>query len=161
MAIIEWGLGNQKGNQRMPTTSAQINPATYVLAVDGRPVVTYTELLGLNSEVDPTPPAAGTTNTKAYGSALPPTITLRRGLDANSMVWGWHQAVLAGDPAARRTCTLQLMGGTQVLLTYLLENAWLATVQIQGPQPPPQGPQVSTQTDTYVCDQIVMQPPSA
>jgi hypothetical protein len=142
----------------MPTTSAPINAASYVLNIDGVAIATYSELLGLRSEVDPSVPAAATpTKTKAYGTAMT-TITLRRDLDGNPTIWAWHAAVLEGDATARKRCTLQLKAqGGQILLTFVLENAWLATVQITGPEPPPQPP-VSTQTDTFVCDQIVMQP---
>jgi T4-like virus tail tube protein gp19 len=145
--------------QIMPPMSAPINPASYVLSLDGAAVVTYSELLKLRSEIDPAAPDADTaTHTKTFGTIMPATVTLRRGLDANPTIWAWHTAALEGDPAARKTCSLQLMGPSgQILLTYGLENAWLSTVQIAGPQPPPQLP-VGTQTDTFVCDQIVMQP---
>jgi hypothetical protein len=139
-------------------TSVPINAASYVLNVDGVSVVTYSQLIEISSAVEPAAPVAVATPSKTLGTALPPTVTLRRDLDANSYIWAWHAAVLTGDPAARKTCTLQLLGGTgQVLLSFVLENAWLGTVQITGPQPPPQPP-VSTQTDTFSCDQIVMQP---
>lgn len=143
----------------MPTTSAPINAVSYVLSVSGVAVVKYSELLELSSEVDPTTPAAGTTTlTKTYGTVMPSTIRLRRGLDGNATIWAWHMAVLQGDPMARKTCTLQLMGSAgQILLNFVLENAWLGTVQITGPEPPPQPP-VSTQTDTFFCEQIIMQP---
>jgi phage tail-like protein len=143
----------------MPTTSAPINAVSYVLSVNGSAGVKYSELLELSSEVDPATPAAGTTTqTKTYGTVMPSTIRLRRGLDGDPTIWAWHMAVLQGEPTARKTCTLQLMGPAgQILLTFVLQNAWLATVQITGPQSPPQPP-VSTQTDTFICEQIVMQP---
>ena len=141
-------------------TSPPINAASYVLSVNGTTVATYSTLIGISSEVDPTPPAATTTASKTFGTVNPATVTLRRDLDANAFLWSWHAAVLTGDPTARKTCALELLGGSgQVLLSFVLENAWLATIQITGPQPPPQGPPVSTQTDTFACDQIVLQPP--
>jgi hypothetical protein len=143
----------------MPT-SAPINAASYVLNVDGVAVATYSELVGISSAVDPAPPPTGTTvPSKTYGTTIPPAVTLRRDLDGNQYIWAWHTAVLTGDPAGRKTCTLQLLGGGgQILLSFVLENAWLGTVQI-GPQPPPQPP-VTMQTDTFVCDQLIMQPPA-
>jgi T4-like virus tail tube protein gp19 len=140
-------------------TSAPINAASYVLSVDGVSVVTYSELVDISSAVEPATPPDGTTVTsKTYGTTVPPAVTLRRGLDGNQFIWAWHAAVLSGDPAGRKTCTLQLLGASgQILLSFVLENAWLGTVQITGPQPPPQPP-VSTQTDTFICDQIIMQP---
>jgi hypothetical protein len=94
----------------MPTTSAPINPTSYVLNVNGVAIATYSELLELRSEVDPTVPAAGTpTTAKAYGT----TITLRRGLDGNPTIWAWHAAVLQGDATApgRARCSLRLLAG--------------------------------------------------
>jgi hypothetical protein len=141
-------------------TSAPINAASYVLSVDGVSVVTYSELVDISSAVEPAPPPDGTTVTsKTYGTTVPPAVTLRRGLDGNQFVWAWHAAVLSGDPAGRKTCTLQLLGASgQILLSFVLENAWLGTVQI-GPPPPPQPP-VTMQADTFVCDQVIMQPPA-
>lgn len=142
----------------MPTIPPPINAVSYVLDVDGAPVVTYSELVEISSAVEPpAAPADPTLHTKQFGTVIPPTVTLRRGLDANHAIWAWHMAVLQGDPAARKTCTLQLMGSTgQVLMSFVLQNAWPGTVQIAGPQP--QHAPVTTQTDTFVCDQIVLQP---
>ena len=141
-------------------TSAPINAASYVLTVDGVSVATYSELVDISSAVEPTPPPAGTNVTsKTYGTTIPPAVTLRRGLDGNQFIWAWHAAVLSGEPAGRKTCTLQFLGSSgQILLSFVLENAWLGTVQI-GPQPPPRPP-VTMQTDTLVCDQLIMQPPA-
>ncbi len=141
-------------------TSAPINAASYVLNVDGVSVVTYSELVDISIAVEPAPPPAdATVPSKAYGTTTPPAVTLRRGLDGNQFIWAWHAAVLTGDPAGHKTCTLQLLGSSgQILLSFVLENAWLGTVQI-GPQPPPQPP-VTMQTDTFICDQVIMQPPA-
>jgi len=140
--------------------SPPINAASYVLSVDGVAEVTYSELVEMRSEVEPAPPTTDPTgaivHTKNFGTTIPPTVTLRRGLDENQFVWAWHTAVLTGDPASRKTCSLQLRGGNgQVLLTFVLENAWLGTVDIGSP-PPPQPP-IVMQTDTFVCAQIIMQ----
>src|ERR1700729_2568425 len=128
----------------MPT-STPINAASYVLNVDGVPAVTYSQLIEISSAVEPAAPVAGaTTPSKTFGTALPPTVTLRRDLDANAYIWVWHAAGFSCAPAARKRWTLQLMVGSgQVLLSFVLENPWLGTVQITGPQPPPQPP-VST-----------------
>jgi tail tube protein gp19 len=123
-------------------------------------VVTYSELVDISSAVEPAAPSADPAlHTKTFGTVIPPTVTLRRGLDGNQFIWAWHLAVLAGQPDARKACTLQLTGDAgQTLMSFVLQNAWLGTVQITGPQP--QHPPLVMQTDTFVCDQILMQPPA-
>jgi len=75
-------------------------------------------------------------HTKQFGKTKPPTVTLKRGLDTETYMWAWHQAVLLGDPAARKTCSLQLFAASvspksgQPLITYLLENAWPSKLEI-------------------------------
>jgi hypothetical protein len=152
-------VSKTEGTQIMPGQNAPINALRYVLSVDGAELVTYSELLELKSEVDPAPPPVDDTHTKTYGTVIPPSVTLRRALDGNAAIWAWHMAVLMGDPTARKTCSLQLMDlSGQVMLTFVLENAWLGTVQVTGAAPPPQ-PSVSMQTDTFTCDEILMQSP--
>lgn len=148
--------------QIMPPTGPQITVTRYAINVDGTEVVAYSELLELTSEIDPTPPAPPTDgvvqHTKQFGTVRPPTIKLRRAFDHNSAVWAWHQAALAGDPAAQRTCTLQFIDDTgQIQFAFVLENAWPDTVQITGGGQPPQ-PAAIMQTDSFICDQIVIQP---
>ena len=96
-------------------------------------------------------------SSKTFGNASPPTVTLRRGVDGSTEIWSWHQAVLEGNPAARKTCTLMLQNaGGQTLLTFVMENAWLSKVNIAGSQPGES--QIVMETDEFVCDSIIMQP---
>jgi hypothetical protein len=66
-------------------------------------------------------------------------------------------ATLAGNPAARKNCTLMLQDATgRTLLTFVMQNAWPSKVEIAGPQSGE--PQVLMETDEFVCDSIMMQP---
>src|ERR1700678_3127493 len=148
----------------MATTgsAAPISAAHFVISVDGAEVVTFSELNGISSDVEPAAnTSTGSTGTithiGSYGTASPPTVTLTRAVDGSTYTWTWHTAVLAGDPTARRTCTLALQdAGGQTLLTFVLENAWLSTMDITGEQSGES--QLVMETDQFVCDSIAIQP---
>jgi phage tail-like protein len=142
-------------------SAAPISAARFVISFDGVEVE-FSELTGISSEVEPTEDTPvgtpGTTvSSNLFGKTSPPTVTLRRGVDGSTEIWSWHQAVLEGNPAARKTCTLALQNaGGQTLLTFVMENAWLSKVDIAGPQPGES--QIVMETDEFVCDSIIMQP---
>jgi phage tail-like protein len=143
-----------------------MSASTFVIQVDGVNVATFSELAGINTEVEPveyisTGPE-GIIHTKQFGKTKPPSVTLKRGLDSESKMWAWHQAVLRGDPTARKTCSLQLFAaaasprsGTPII-TYLLENAWPSKLEIGGMKAG--SSEVVTETVVLHCDQILMQP---
>jgi phage tail-like protein len=143
-----------------------MSAATFVIQVDGIQVATFSELSGINTEVEPveyisTGPG-GILHTKQFGKTKPPSVTLKRGLDTQTYMWAWHQAVLQGDPAARKTCSLQLFTASQApqsgnpIITYLLENAWPSRLDIGGMKAG--ASEVVTETVVLQCDQILMQP---
>lgn len=141
-----------------------ISAARFVLSFDNVEV-TFSELTGINSEVEPAQDtfvsSAGTTApSKPFGTASPPTVTLARHVDGSTPeLWAWHMAVLEGNPAARKTCALKLQDASgQTLLTFVMENAWLSKVDIAGLQAG--ASQVVMETDEFVCDSILMQPGS-
>jgi phage tail-like protein len=148
------------GNPTVMTASS------FVIQVDGIQVATFSELSGINTEVEPveyisTGPT-GIIHTKQFGKTKPPQVTLKRGLDTETYMWAWHQAVLQGDPAARKTCSLQLFAASQSpksgqpLITYVLENAWPSKLDIGGMKAG--ATEVVTETVVLNCDQIIMQP---
>jgi phage tail-like protein len=169
------------GKKAAMTTPASpiIGVTRIVLSIDGTDVATFSELTGISSEVEPAVPdvsPTGIVNTKQFGTASQ-TVTLKRAVDGSTGIWAWHQAVLAGDPAARKTCLLKLQNASgQVLLSFVLENAWPSKVDIAGPQvmaaagpiagtvpvpvplpAPVAQSQVMMETDEIVCDSILMQ----
>ncbi len=148
------------GNPTVMTASS------FVIQVDGIQVATFSELSGINTEVEPVEYIAtgpgGIVHTKQYGKTKPPQITLKRGLDTETYMWAWHQAVLQGDPAARKTCSLQVFAASQSpkagqpIITYLLENAWPSKLEISAMKAG--ATEVVTETVVLHCDQILMQP---
>lgn len=148
------------GNPTVMTAS------TFVIQVDGIQVASFSELSGINTEVEPveyiSTGTSGITHTKQYGKTKPPQVTLKRGLDTETYMWAWHQGVLQGDPTARKTCSLQLFAASvspksgQPLITYLLENAWPSKLEISGMKAG--ATELVTETVVLLCDQILMQP---
>jgi phage tail-like protein len=143
-----------------------MSASTFVIQVDGVKVATFSELSGINTEVESveyisTGPE-GIVHTKQYGKTKPPTVTLKRGLDPQTYMWAWHQMVLQGDPMARKTCSLQLFAASnspkadQPIITYLLENAWPSKLEIGGMKAG--ATEIVTETVVLHCDQILMQP---
>lgn len=143
-----------------------MSASTFVIQVDGIQVATFSDLSGINTEVEPveyiSSGPAGIVHTKQYGKTKPPSVTLKRGLDPQTYMWSWHQAVLQGDPAARKTCSLQLFAASQSpksgqpIITYILENAWPSKVEISGMKAG--ATEVVSETVLLYCDQILMQP---
>lgn len=143
-------------------SSAQVLAAArFVISIDGTDVATFSDLSGINSEVEPAEYIASDQNgmvihTKQFGKTKPPKVTLKRGLDGSTAIWAWHQAVLAGDPAALQTCALKLISpDNKIQLTYVLENAWPTKVDIAGMKAG--STDVVMETVELVCDQIFMQ----
>jgi phage tail-like protein len=143
-----------------------MSASTFVIQVDGIQVASFSELSGISTEVEPveyisTGPE-GILHTKQYGKTKPPSVTLKRGMDAESYMWAWHQAVLQGEPTARKTCSLQLFAASQSpksgqpIITYILENAWPSKLEISGMRAG--ASELVTETVVLFCDQILMQP---
>jgi phage tail-like protein len=143
-----------------------MSASTFVIQVDGIQVASFSELSGINTEVEPVEYIStgpdGILHTKQYGKTKPPTVTLKRGMDAETYMWAWHQAVLQGEPTARKTCSLQLFAAAQSpksgqpIMTYILENAWPSKLEISGMKAG--SSELVTETVVLFCDQILMQP---
>jgi phage tail-like protein len=143
------------------TTPSVISASSFVINIDGVEV-TFSELSGINSEVEPveyiSSDASGAIlHTKQFGKTKPPKVTLKRAVDDSTAIWAWHQLVLAGDPTAAKSCSLALKDAARnTLITYVLENAWPAKVDIAGLKAG--ASEVVMETVEIVCDAIMMQP---
>jgi phage tail-like protein len=140
---------------------AVISAARFVISIDSVEV-TFSELTGIKSEVEAVEyiSADATGNilhTKQFGKTKPPNVTLKRAVDDSTKIWAWHQAVLAGDLTAARTCALKLQDASgKTLISYILENAWPCKVDIAGLKAG--ASEVVMETVEIVCDAIIMQP---
>jgi len=149
----------------MTTPAGPVKPvitaARFIINIDGVETA-FSELSGINSEVEASEyisvdPNGNIVHTKQYGKTKPPTVTLKRGVDNNAQMWTWHQAVLAGDPAARRTATLTLQDAQgKNFQKYVLEFAWCSKLEIGGLKAGDSA--VVVETVQIVCDSIEFQP---
>lgn len=143
------------------SSSPVISAARFVISID-TVEVTFSELTGIKSEVEPveyisTDSTGKIVHTKQFGKTKPPTVTLKRGVDDSTKIWAWHEAVLAGDVTAPKTCALKLQDASgATLITYILENAWPSKVDIAGLKAG--ASEVVMETVEIVCDAIIMQP---
>ncbi|HEX5324301.1 MAG TPA: phage tail protein [Capsulimonadaceae bacterium] len=129
----------------------------FVLQINGQAVASFQGLGGIKSEIEPTQyiynDNRGKINhTKQYGKTNPPTVTLKRGIDSNNMLWAWHQKVRNNDPQARQDAVLILYSGKKRVGEYILKNAWPKKLNISGMKAG--NSQVPMETVTLVCDSI-------
>ncbi|MEY9855644.1 phage tail-like protein [Catenulispora sp. GAS73] len=125
--------------------------SVFVLTIPGLPGATakivFQEIVDIVSEIEvaqsaPTgapAPGSGVTHTKQQmGPTLPPTVTLKRGLDGDTTLWQWHQLALDGAPNARQEVVLGMYtaadyaAGKPPVSTWNLTNAWCAKIAIVG-----------------------------
>ena len=138
-----------------------ISAARFVIEIDGMTVASFSDLTGINSEVEAVEYISSdkdgkVVHTKQFGKTKPPKVTLKRGLDGTTEIWTWHQRVLMGSADAPQTCSLKLVGAdNEPRVTYLLENAWPAKVDIAGLKAG--ASEVVMETVELVCDAILMQ----
>ena len=149
----------------MPASASNaqvLSAAHFVISIDGTEVATFSELTGINSEVEAVEYISasedgGTMHSKQFGKVKPPKVTLKRGLDGNQYIWIWHQGALLGDPAAvKKEVVLQLISsGGGIAVTYLLQDAWPSKVDIAGAKAG--ASDVLLESVEIVCSQILMQ----
>ncbi|ACU73116.1 hypothetical protein Caci_4252 [Catenulispora acidiphila DSM 44928] len=132
----------------------------------------FQQLVQMTSEIQPaqpatTPPPTGTTSgvthTRApLGTALPPTVTLKRRLDADTSPWQWHRAASLGLAEAIKDVALEMYtapdyaAGKPPAATWQLPNAWCAKATIATETTGPNGQNgVVYETVEICCDAIL------
>ncbi len=116
--------------------SAQSAPSVFTLSVNGTEV-TFQELGSLATGGQPTPTdtMTGVAHTQQYGTTPPSQVVLKRGLDAGTAIWDWHQAAVSGDPSARKDADLFATcaaGISCASVHYHLTNAWPSEIEVSG-----------------------------
>jgi phage tail-like protein len=122
--------------------------------------ITFSEMQGITSEVEVAEYVSsgtlGVTLAKQFGRTKPATVVLKRGVDQDMTLWTWHKEVLAGQPSARRSCSLMLKdsaGYTQQ--TYHLHMAWPSKLELGGFKAADSAAIVATVTLT--CEMITLE----
>ena len=121
------------------TDNQAVTAAHFYLDFPNLGTIAFSELVGINSTVVPQEylynnDQGNTVQAKQFGRAKPPTVTVRRGVDADSVakLMAWHNTnVLDGSPLARGNGTIKMMDGSgQTLIVYALMNAWCSKITI-------------------------------
>lgn len=138
-----------------------VSAARFVVSGDHMGEISFSELSGITSEVEVTEYMSsnkmGVSLSKQFGRTKPATVVLKRGVDQNLKLWEWHQAVLGGDPMARRSCSLILKDAAGVTKqSYNLLNAWPSKLEISSMKAGDSGAAIATVTLT--CEQIDVTP---
>jgi phage tail-like protein len=135
-----------------------ITAARFSIVIDGYQIASFSELIGISTEVEPVELLASTETEvmlmKLPGQKKPPTLTLKRGKNQSMELWLWHEAVLMGDiVAARKSCSLVMYStdGTPVA-RYHLEMAWPSKLEVGGLKAG--ASEVLYETVTLVCEHI-------
>jgi phage tail-like protein len=135
-----------------------ITAARFSIVIDGYQISSFSELIGISTEVEPVELLESTEKEvmlkKLPGKKKPPTLTLKRGKNQSMELWLWHEAVLMGDiVAARKSCSLVMYStdGTPVA-RYHLEMAWPSKLEVGGLKAG--ASEVLYETVTLVCEHI-------
>jgi phage tail-like protein len=125
----------------------------FSITVDGVEVASFSELVRITSEVEPSEPAAA--DVDLPGKRIPPAVVLKRGMDTNLTIFAWHQSVVEGQIAdTTKNATLVIYDSDgRAVAKYYLESAWPAKVETGAAQGKA-GSQVLWETVTFVCDHI-------
>jgi phage tail-like protein len=135
-----------------------ITAARFSIVIDGYQIASFSELVGITTEVEPVELLESTDKEvmlkKLPGKRKPPTLTLKRGKNQSMELWLWHEAVLQGDIiAARKSCSLVMYAtdGTAVA-RYHLEMAWPSKLEVGALKAG--ASEVLMETVTLVCEHI-------
>jgi phage tail-like protein len=146
-----------------------ISAARFVLGVTGGSAQWgFSELAGINMEVEPNEfiycdNKGGIVHTKQYGKTKPPTVTLKKGMDSDTSLWGWHLAAQAGSQRARLDCTLMAYAAgspgvspsaSDKVFEWLLWNAWPSKVDLANMKAG--ATDTPLLTVTFACDHITV-----
>jgi phage tail-like protein len=135
-----------------------LTAAKFNLTIDSVVIGQFSELAGINSEVQPVELMETSGDQlflkKLPGQVKPPTVTLKRGVNKDMGVFAWHQSVVEGQlAAARKSCTLTMYASDGTATAkYYLENAWPSKVEISGLKAG--ASEVLYETVTLTCEAI-------
>lgn len=129
--------------------------ARFSLTIDGVEIGQFSELGGITSEVELMETTANTLQLKKLpGKRVPPTVTLKRGMNKDTGIFAWHQSVVEGQlAAARKSCTLTMYASDgKPMARYHLESAWPSKVEISALKAG--ASEVLYETLTLTCEDI-------
>lgn len=121
----------------------------------------FSELAGFSSVVEHQEYSynglVGNVHTKQFGRAKPPSITLKRGLDAAGFgrLFAWHALARLNNPLAKTPAQFVIMDSAgEPVAVCLLENAWCARLELDAATAGSSN--VVQMKTTIECDSIVL-----
>jgi phage tail-like protein len=137
-----------------------VSASKFYFSTSAIPSVAISELKNINTQVENSEyiysdPKGAVVHTKQYGKTKPPSVTFVTGLEPNASTqfFAWHDKARSGDPMARQDADIVLQdAGATFKLTYLLEAAWVAKIDVAGAKAG--GTENITLTVTLECDNI-------
>lgn len=138
--------------------SDAITAARFSVTIDGYEIASFAELAGIITEVEPVDFLESTDQEVVFkklpGTRKPPTIILKRGMNAGMELWAWHEAVMNGDIVAARKSASLVMYNTEgkPVARYHMENAWPAKIEIGALKAG--ASEVLMETVTIVCERL-------
>ncbi len=135
-----------------------ITAARFSIVIDGYQIASFSELVGITTEVEPVELMESTDKEvmlkKLPGKRKPATLTLKRGKNQSMELWLWHEAVLMGDIMAARKSASLVMYATDgsAVARYHLENAWPSKLEVGALKAG--ASEVLMETVTIVCEMI-------
>ena len=136
----------------------------FLISIDGSEIATFSELVGITTEVEPVDYLESAdreaVSKKALGRVKPPTIVLRRGQTAGMELWAWHEAVVSGNVAvARKNCSLTMFNVQgKPVARFFLANAWPSKLEISALKAGASS--TLLETLTLVCERLQRVSPS-
>jgi phage tail-like protein len=121
----------------------------------------FSELAGFNSAVEHQEYAynglLGNVHTKQFGRSKPPSVTLKRALDAPgfAQIFAWHALARMNNPLAKVPAVFMILDPAgETVASCVLENAWCARLELD----PAQAGQSSVvmMKATIECDTIIL-----
>jgi phage tail-like protein len=141
-----------------PTTQDALTAARFSITIDGYEIASFSELQGITTSVEVVDFVESSDKEviikKLPGRKNPPTLVLNRGKNNSMELWGWHEAVQAGNmAAARKSCSLVMYNvDGKPVARYHLEHAWPSKIEIGALKAG--ASEVLMETVTMVCEHI-------
>ena len=141
---------------------ALVSAARFVVVCDGWATgLGFSELSGFDSTVEHQDHdyngMLGNVHTKQFGRPKPPSLTLKRALDADGFarIFAWHALARMNNPIAKVPAMFMIMDASgEPTAACVLENAWCSRLEMDAAQAGSSN--VVMMKTTIECDSIIL-----
>lgn len=131
-----------------PSRNDPFKNYSFLVEIDGISSSLFEEVSGLDAEVEVIEFREGgdalTSSRKLPGRVKYSNVTLKRGLTNSRDLWDWWQTVVAGNIQRRSVAITLLDDARQLVLRWLLREAWIA--KYEGPHLEAEANEVAVET---------------